>query len=141
MTPACSSRRTRRRHADSDRPTRPASAALDCLASRCSSRRILRSARSNNILTLIYIMSEQESATFMADCAPFCNRLPWRSITMTPQARSTANGREAMRIGVPKEIKIHEYRVGLVPDAVRELTASGHQVLVQIGAGAGIACK
>ena len=46
-----------------------------------------------------------------------------------------------MKIGVPKEIKIHEYRVGLVPAAVRELTASGHQVLVQSGAGAGIDCS
>src|ERR1700686_941859 len=50
-------------------------------------------------------------------------------------------GRQAMRIGVPKEIKIHEYRVGLVPAAVRELTASGHQVLVQTGAGGGIDCS
>src|SRR6202167_316796 len=47
----------------------------------------------------------------------------------------------SMKIGVPKEIKIHEYRVGLVPAAVRELTASGHQVLVQSGAGAGIDCS
>jgi len=46
-----------------------------------------------------------------------------------------------MKIGVPKEIKIHEYRVGLVPAAVRELTAAGHQVLVQTGAGAGIDCS
>jgi alanine dehydrogenase len=46
-----------------------------------------------------------------------------------------------MKIGVPKEIKIHEYRVGLVPAAVRELTAGGHHVLVQIGAGAGIDCS
>ena len=43
-----------------------------------------------------------------------------------------------MRIGVPKEIKVHEYRVGLVPAAVRELTDSGHEVLVQTGAAAGI---
>jgi len=43
-----------------------------------------------------------------------------------------------MRIGVPKEIKNHEYRVGLVPAGVRELVASGHQVLVQASAGAGI---
>jgi len=43
-----------------------------------------------------------------------------------------------MRIGVPKEIKNHEYRVGLVPAGVRELVASGHQVLVQATAGAGI---
>src|SRR4030095_7388509 len=43
-----------------------------------------------------------------------------------------------MRIGVPKEIKNHEYRVGLVPAGVRELVAAGHQVFVQSSAGAGI---
>ena len=43
-----------------------------------------------------------------------------------------------MRIGVPTEIKVNEYRVGLVPSSVRELTARGHEVLVQSGAGAGI---
>jgi alanine dehydrogenase len=43
-----------------------------------------------------------------------------------------------MRIGVPKEIKNHEYRVGLVPASVRELTAAGHQVLVETMAGQGI---
>ncbi|MGC6401269.1 alanine dehydrogenase [Sphingomonas sp. FW199] len=43
-----------------------------------------------------------------------------------------------MRIGVPKEIKNHEYRVGLTPPGVAELTARGHQVIVQTGAGSGI---
>jgi alanine dehydrogenase len=43
-----------------------------------------------------------------------------------------------MLIGVPKEIKTHEYRVGLVPSSVRELTHNGHQALVQTGAGQGI---
>ena len=43
-----------------------------------------------------------------------------------------------MRVGVPKEIKNHEYRVGLTPASVRELTARGHQVLVQQHAGADI---
>jgi len=43
-----------------------------------------------------------------------------------------------MNIGVPKEIKIQEYRVGLVPSGVRELVDAGHQVLMQSGAGAGI---
>jgi len=43
-----------------------------------------------------------------------------------------------MKIGVPKEIKTHEYRVGLVPQSVRELVAHGHEVLVERGAGAGI---
>ncbi len=43
-----------------------------------------------------------------------------------------------MRIGVPREIKVHEYRVGLVPAGVRELTAAGHEVIVESGAGDGI---
>ena len=43
-----------------------------------------------------------------------------------------------MKIGVPKEIKNHEYRVGLVPASVKELTARGHDVFVQTGAGLGI---
>lgn len=43
-----------------------------------------------------------------------------------------------MRLGVPKEIKVDEYRVGLTPDAVAELTARGHDVLVETGAGEGI---
>ena len=43
-----------------------------------------------------------------------------------------------MRVGVPSEIKVHEYRVGLTPGAVREYVAAGHQVVVQSGAGAGI---
>ncbi|MFM8374929.1 MAG: alanine dehydrogenase, partial [Phenylobacterium sp.] len=42
-----------------------------------------------------------------------------------------------MRIGVPREIKADEHRVGLVPAAVRELVAGGHEVLVESGAGAG----
>jgi alanine dehydrogenase len=40
-----------------------------------------------------------------------------------------------MRVGVPKEIKVHEYRVGLTPASVAELVAAGHQVVVQTGAG------
>jgi alanine dehydrogenase len=48
------------------------------------------------------------------------------------------NRSNLMHVGVPKEIKVHEYRVGLTPDAVRELTHHGHRVLVQTGAGAGI---
>ena len=43
-----------------------------------------------------------------------------------------------MLVGVPKEIKVHEYRVGLTPTSVREAVAHGHQVLVETGAGAGI---
>jgi alanine dehydrogenase len=43
-----------------------------------------------------------------------------------------------MRVGCPKEIKNHEYRVGLTPGSVREYVAHGHEVLVETGAGAGI---
>src|SRR4051794_1360532 len=48
------------------------------------------------------------------------------------------SGRPAMRVGVPKEIKVHEYRVGLTPLSVREYVAAGHAVLIEAGAGAGI---
>ena len=43
-----------------------------------------------------------------------------------------------MIIGVPKETKVHEYRVGLTPFSVRELAAHGHEVRVETGAGAAI---
>ena len=45
-----------------------------------------------------------------------------------------------MRIGVPKEIKNHEYRVGLTPASVAELVAAGHQLFVETKAGNGIDC-
>ena len=43
-----------------------------------------------------------------------------------------------MRIGVPKEIKVHEYRVGLVPASVRELVHNGHDVIIEQDAGVGV---
>lgn len=43
-----------------------------------------------------------------------------------------------MKIGVPRETKNHEYRVGLTPGAVREVVAHGHEVYVESGAGHGI---
>jgi alanine dehydrogenase len=43
-----------------------------------------------------------------------------------------------MLVGVPKEVKTHEYRVGLVPGSVRELVHHGHEVVIESGAGAGI---
>jgi len=45
-----------------------------------------------------------------------------------------------MHVGVPKEIKNHEYRVGLTPDAVREFVAHGHTVTVETLCGVGIGC-
>ncbi len=43
-----------------------------------------------------------------------------------------------MLIGVPKEIKNHEYRVGMTPASVREVVHAGHTVLVETLAGGGI---
>ena len=42
-----------------------------------------------------------------------------------------------MKVGVPTEIKNHEYRVAITPSGVNEFTRHGHEVLVQAGAGAG----
>ena len=44
-----------------------------------------------------------------------------------------------MRVGIPTEVKVHEYRVAAPPEGVRELTAAGHRVVVQAGAGTGSA--
>ena len=46
-----------------------------------------------------------------------------------------------MLIGVPKEIKNHEYRVGMAPASVREAVKHGHDVVVQSNAGEGINCS
>jgi alanine dehydrogenase len=46
--------------------------------------------------------------------------------------------KKEMLIGVPKEIKVQEYRVGLTPTNVREIVAHGHTALVETGAGGGI---
>ncbi|MBM4319916.1 MAG: alanine dehydrogenase [Deltaproteobacteria bacterium] len=46
-----------------------------------------------------------------------------------------------MIIGIPTEVKIHEYRVGMVPWGVRQLVDHGHEVLVQAGAGLGSGIK
>ena len=40
-----------------------------------------------------------------------------------------------MLVGVPKEIKNHEYRVGLTPESVAELVGQGHSVIVETNAG------
>ena len=43
-----------------------------------------------------------------------------------------------MRVGVPKEIKLDEYRVGATPASVREYRAHGHDIIVENGAGSGL---
>ncbi len=54
-------------------------------------------------------------------------------------AGAAGKGVGAMKIGVPSEIKLDEYRVAITPAGVRELSARGHEVIVQAGAGAGSA--
>ena len=44
-----------------------------------------------------------------------------------------------MIVGIPTEVKTHEYRVAATPEGVRELVHAGHEVVVQAGAGAGSA--
>ena len=43
-----------------------------------------------------------------------------------------------MKVGVPKEIKVLEYRVGMIPSGVKELVDEGHEVFVETNAGMGI---
>src|SRR3954468_19506955 len=54
-----------------------------------------------------------------------------------PRCYCDRKGVHPMRVGVPKEIKDHEDRVGLVPSSVAELVRHGHEVLIQAGAGLG----
>ncbi len=56
------------------------------------------------------------------------------SLTTDPHPQSWRN---AMRVGVPREVKRHEYRVAVTPSGVRELVGRGHDVLVERGAGEG----
>jgi len=62
----------------------------------------------------------------------------FQRFTAKLQIIAGTGGGSAMRIGVPREIKVHEYRVGLTPLAVREYIAAGHAVQIETGAGAGI---
>src|SRR5262249_11477068 len=52
-------------------------------------------------------------------------------------ARAPADARRPMRIGVPKEIKTQEFRVGMTPSGVAILVSHGHTVLIEQGAGIG----
>src|SRR4051794_12236216 len=54
-----------------------------------------------------------------------------------PRCYGERKGVPPMRVGVPKEIKDHEDRVGLVPSSVAELVRHGHEVMIQAGTGVG----
>src|SRR5258707_6662879 len=144
MTPDCSSSLTRRRQADSDRPTRAASAALAMAPSPCSSPRIRRSVRSICIicgLTTLYSHFPPDIYRFRARFATPCEGNGSKMAPIRARTGPPPRGSTTMHIGVPSEIKIHEYRVGLMPAAVRELVSDGHQLSVQSGAGNGVGCS
>ena len=58
---------------------------------------------------------------------------------MAPGGREREKGLAVMKVGVPKELKNHEYRVAITPAGVHELVRAGHQVLVEQDAGTGSA--
>src|SRR6266852_2866761 len=62
---------------------------------------------------------------------------PYCAIGFSYGAGTSQNGRRMMLVGVPREIKDSEYRVGLVPSTVHELTLKGHRVLIEKDAGVG----
>src|ERR1700744_928616 len=74
-----------------------------------------------------------------AACGPGNHRAGARNLLANGRYdRRREKRAEAMLIGVPKEVKTHEYRIGLVPGSVRELVHHGHKVVVESGAGAAI---
>src|ERR1700675_2109158 len=67
-----------------------------------------------------------------------CGRSASRLVNPAARVTFAADGEGDMRIGVPKEIKVLENRVGLTPGSVREAVHHGHQVIVEHNAGQGI---
>ena len=65
--------------------------------------------------------------------------LPFSEKELIPQAErlEVGHSKEKIRIGLPRESHFQEKRIGLTPDAVSVLTANGHEVLVESGAGSG----
>jgi alanine dehydrogenase len=57
---------------------------------------------------------------------------------LSAENRNRGHGRDQMKVGVPKEIKTLEFRVGMTPAGVRELVHDGHEVVVEASAGIGI---
>src|SRR5262245_37977919 len=66
---------------------------------------------------------------------------PGPRLTSGTMGVPTTTEESEMLIGVPKESKVLEFRVGLTPDSVREFVAHGHKAVVETHAGAGIGCS
>lgn len=73
----------------------------------------------------------------MLDFAALSSPTPRTAVTRGPAITRAEQGRNGMLIGVPKEVKDHEFRVAVTPSGVQEYVDRGHTVLVQRQAGAG----
>src|SRR5579862_8822523 len=60
-----------------------------------------------------------------------------RAATEPPACPRNRKVDEAMKVGIPREVKNHEYRVAITPAGVRELASHGHEVYLEKEAGAG----
>src|SRR6202012_4910745 len=76
--------------------------------------------------------SDAESTEFPGNCWLILERSPSLAQKLLREGRS-------MKVGVPTEIRVDEYRVAMPPAGVRELVDAGHEVYVQQGAGLGSA--
>jgi alanine dehydrogenase len=81
-----------------------------------------------------------EKGRLQTTASPFLSPKPAANNFTSASFRKLGHvpGGSTMLIGTPKEIKNHEYRVGLTPESAAELVRHGHQVMVQTGAGEGI---
>src|SRR5258708_27833787 len=80
--------------------------------------------------------TRRQSEFIVPDCHGSGAEADGRSIAGTSAARSAQDRCPPMIVGVPKEVKDHEARVGLVPGGVMALREAGHRVLVETSAGA-----
>src|SRR5260370_36380803 len=132
--------RTCRRQAEGDRCTRSASSALVSRRSRISSRKIARSRSSISSIRIKSLILHKSSNSLpslgrlvpkiVGHCARFARMWPSSFVQVL-------SWETKMLVGVPKEIKDNEFRVGLTPSSVAELVHHGHQVLVETSAGVG----
>src|ERR1700709_572448 len=142
MVPSFSSMSRRREQAEGDRPTLTARSELVIRAFCWSARKIARSMASRFAISVSFEFFPSGAIIFELSLLRNSS-LQGHCIGGVVQTHSTIRetdefGGMHMRVGCPKEIKNHEYRVGLTPAAVREYVAHGHEVWVETKAGAGI---
>src|SRR5712691_815725 len=149
MTPRSRRERTRPRHVDGATPARAASSLLGSRASRASSRTITRSIASrpaaSPVARTTFGPSPPNAAGWeFSRVMPRLYRIICRIIYFRSKIMhhgSTASNKrkavEVMKVGIPREVKNHEYRVAITPAGVHELTSHGHQVYLEKDAGGG----